>query len=180
MAYVGEIGSRYARALYDFAAGNGREETVYHEVRQAVARWRTDRRLRELIASPIRSTTVKTGLLVSLAEGGASEEFARFAALVVRHRRERWFGFMLHSYISLYRREKGISEAVMTSAVPFDAALGERIRRQIEEREGCEVEMRTEVDESLVGGFRFRMDDILLDASVATQIARLREELGGK
>ena len=43
-----------------------------------------------------------------------------------------------------------------------------------------EVRLHRKADESLIGGFVFRMDDLLLDASLSRQLNLLRKQLGRK
>ena len=49
-----------------------------------------------------------------------------------------------------------------------------------EARTHSEVHIRREVHPELVGGFVFRIDDVLIDASLAAQLKLLRRKLGSK
>ena len=46
----------------------------------------------------------------------------------------------------------------------------------IESKTGCKLDLKTEVDPTLIGGFIFEVDDLLLDASVSRQIDIIRRQ----
>lgn len=69
----------------------------------------------------------------------------------------------------------GKSESVRGQA-SGDSVLESRLRRLVEERTGCTLRMMTQVDPSLVGGFIFEVDGLLLDASVSRQIDVIRRQ----
>ncbi len=176
--YAGQISRRYATALADFAAMNGDEERVYAEAVLFAKLWRTHSRLREAMTSPVVKPEARVALLAGAVEGGVSATMMRFVELVVAHRREQFFDFIMHSYIALYKRRHNICDATIVTAAEVDDASLERIRASVEQSTRCSVNLHREVDPSLLGGFRFRVDDTLVDASLATQIERLKRLWG--
>ena len=103
-----------------------------------------------------------------------------FVRLVLRHRREHYLDFMFYSFTDLYRRRHTIREALLVTAAPVDDRFAERVCRAAESRTHGEVRLAREVRPELIGGFVFRMDDVLIDASVAAQLKLLRRKLGCK
>ena len=99
---------------------------------------------------------------------------------VLRHRREHYIYFMFYSFTDLYRRRHNIREALLVTAAPVDDRFAERVCRAAESRTHGEVRLAREVRPELIGGFVFRMDDVLIDASVAAQLKLLRRKLGCK
>ena len=55
-------------------------------------------------------------------------------------------------------------------------SLESRLREVIESKTGCKLVLKTEVDPTLIGGFIFEVDDLLLDASVSRQIDIIRRQ----
>ena len=55
-------------------------------------------------------------------------------------------------------------------------SLETRLRDVIESKTGCKLDLKTEVDPTLIGGFIFEVDDLLLDASVSRQIDIIRRQ----
>lgn len=178
--YTGLIARRYATALADFAAANGEEERVREEVGELIKLYQADHSLRMELTSPVLNEATKVALVERLLEQPPCGSFDGFIRLVVRHRREQYLLFMLNSFVSVYKQRHHITDAVLTTAQPVDAAVVERIRAFAVERTHGTVLIRQEVRPELIGGFVFRLDDVLVDASLATQLGRVRRQFGLK
>ena len=55
--------------------------------------------------------------------------------------------------------------------------LKEKMTALFSEKTGADVRMEMKTDPDIIGGFIFEMDGKLVDASVSTQLRRLRKEL---
>ena len=159
--YTGLIASRYASALAEFSAANGDEERTYDEVRRLIGLYRRDRSLRDVLFSPVVGDEAKLEVLRGAFGRPMSASLEGFVRLVLRHRREHYLYFMFYSFTDLYR-------------------FAGRVCRAAESRTHGEVRLAREVRPELIGGFVFRMDDVLIDASVAAQLKLLRRKLGCK
>ena len=86
---------------------------------------------------------------------------------------------MLHSYVGLYKRRHGIVDAVLATAAPVSDETAGRIVSMTQMRtHSRDVELHRTVDPSLIGGFVFRMDALLIDASLARQLENVRRAWG--
>jgi F-type H+-transporting ATPase subunit delta len=73
-----------------------------------------------------------------------------------------------------YSKEKaGIKNIEITSAFELD----NKIIKKIKSTFGEKVEEETEVDENILGGIKVRVGDTILDASLKTQLNRLKQSL---
>ena len=77
-----------------------------------------------------------------------------------------------------------IASRYASALAEFSAANGDEERTYDEVRRLIglyrRVRLAREVRPELIGGFVFRMDDVLIDASVAAQLKLLRRKLGCK
>lgn len=71
----------------------------------------------------------------------------------------------------------GPSKAEVTSAVELTADEKEALSKKLSAEYGSGLVVTFAVDESLLGGLRVRIGDTLIDNSVATRLAGLRESL---
>lgn len=178
---TGLIAKRYATALADFAVANGEEQQVYDEVQHLITVYQTELSFRDALLSSVLPASLKEALLRQVLGNEVSSTSGRFVSQVLHHCRERYLYFMLCSYLSLYKRRHGIHEAVLTTAAPVSDEAAERIADVVRRRtHSSEVRLHREVNESLIGGFVFRMDDQLLNASLSRQLDLLRRNLGRK
>jgi F-type H+-transporting ATPase subunit delta len=63
------------------------------------------------------------------------------------------------------------------SAVPVDIAFLDGLKKSLEKSSKKKIEMTTETNESLIGGFILTLEDQQLDASVQSKLKRIRQEL---
>jgi F-type H+-transporting ATPase subunit delta len=73
--------------------------------------------------------------------------------------------------------ELGIVVAEVTTAAPVEKQAETAIRQRLSSLVGKQVELRTEVDPSIIGGIVARIGDQLIDGSVSNQLRRLRDRM---
>ncbi len=176
---VGVLSVRYAKALIGYAVDNHVEDQIYEVCKHLVASFRQERRLRSALDNPILTIDDKLKLIKAAADskGEPCEEFIRFVRLVLNHHREGYLEFISLMYLDLYRQKKHIGVAKLITAVPVGVAVEEKIR-SVSQRalhaQGMELEAL--VDSDIEGGFIFDVNDYRLDASIATQLKRIKQQ----
>lgn len=173
---TGVIATRYAKALLEYAKMQGKEENVYVEVK-ALARHYSDMPdLKRAIDNPVLSVKDKLDVLLKATEGKpASEEIKRFLALVLKERREKFLQFMVWSYIDLYQKDKNILLGKLITAVPSEKLVKQLEELVVKQTNGyLEIEQR--VDPKLIGGYIFEVEGYRMDASVANQLERVKQQ----
>ncbi len=176
---LGLIARRYARALADYAESNGEMTRTAEEAASLSEAYRRVEELREVLASPVVDADAKLAVVRKALGEELSTSLAGFLRLVIRHHREKWLCFMLPAFIGIYKQRYGIVDMTLTTAAAVDEDFVGRLSAQVESvTHSREVRVHRQIDPSLIGGFRFRIDDRLLDASIATQLRRVEQKLG--
>ena len=179
--YTGLIAKRYAKALFDFALSNGEDKLVYAQVRELIGYFASNASLKMQLASPVTGAQFKKNIVVAGVKGGVCSSLDKFTDLVIGQGREEFLVFMLHSYTSLYREYYKIAEVELTVATWLGAGVEQGIASMVQKSTECSsVNVSTRTDESIIGGFVLRIDDMQLDASVASQLGKLKSTLLGK
>jgi F-type H+-transporting ATPase subunit delta len=101
------------------------------------------------------------------------------ALLLLRRGRTGLAPQIAQAYQEMVDAEKGISHALVTSAVPLNDAELEAVRSKLTELTGGEVQLRTEVDERIIGGLVVRIGDRLIDGSTRSRLSALKQRLAG-
>jgi len=70
---------------------------------------------------------------------------------------------------------EGIKEAEVTVAKQIE--INSSMMQSLNEIIGNKVEIKKQIDESIIGGVVVRVDDTLIDASIKTQLNNLNKEL---
>jgi F-type H+-transporting ATPase subunit delta len=153
---AGLIASRYASALLLFARETKDEQRVYEE------------------AAALRQALLTQEDVPACIEK-LSETMQRFLTLVIHNKRVEYLPAILHDYRVLYRKEKGITRAWLTTASENPELAG-KLAELMKLQGFTEVDFKTEVNPELIGGFIVQIEDKRLDASVAAQLRSIRKE----
>ena len=179
---TGIISSRYAKALLRFTSDRGDAEKTCAQAMTLEKAFRELPRLRQIMEDP---AAVGDGEKMSLMEGAFGDEpmtgsLRKFLSLVLQKGRIGDIRLILHSFIDMYFKSKGIRFATMVTAVDPDPSLVEKISAAAKERLGGEIMIETKVDPSIIGGIIFTVDDYRVDSSVKTQLETLVKEFTAK
>ena len=175
---VGILSMRYAKALIKFAQDKGVEDKLYQEFVTLSYCFRSNPILRKTLENPIVPAKEKISILSTAACGNEtpSEEFIQFIRIVLQNRRETYLQFMSLMYIDLHRKLKRIGIGKLTTAVPVNDDTKERIRSAAKSILHAKMELEMIIDPSIEGGFIFDINDYRLDASIATQLKRVKQQ----
>ena len=180
----GIIASRYAAALLKLVDETGGGETVVNQVEAFVKALDTMPELRRAVNdSKSVSSEHKINLFDTILGPGTSmaPELRKFLNLLIRNGRISDSRLVFNSFVSLYYKSRGIirGRLVIPSSPESSYSssdLEEHIKELIEDRTGKKLVLKTEVDESLIGGFVLEVEDQLLDASVAHQLEMIKRQ----
>ena len=179
--YTGLIARRYATALYEFAVQGNVENDVYLQVQQLLAYFAVERKLKFAIENPVFPSSGKMEILAKLLGGSINGSLDTFLNLVFSHNREKFLQFMLYSFVDIYKEKHGIMEVKLTTATELDPSVVERIGELVKDKTGSrEVEIAQQTDPSVIGGFSLRMDDVLIDDTIASQLQNIKKQLVSK
>ena len=153
---TGAISMRYARALLMFANEAGVASKVYQEALTLRKSFREVPELKSAIEKPVMTRENKYRVLIQAAGGEITKQMQKF--------------------IDLYRKQEKIRVGKLTTAVPIAPEEVERIRKIVVESAGGTAEFATKVDPSIEGGFIFEINTYRLNASVADQMRRIKQQ----
>lgn len=154
----------------------GRKKKYMERMKQLAAHYLSVEGLRRAIATPVLNPSTKHELLCEAAGGKQlSPQTSRFFELVLQARREKLLLFIAYAYIDLYRDDKNILVGKLTTAVASEK-LVKHLEQLASERTKGSVELEAVVDPKLIGGYIIELSGYRLDASVANQLKRVRQQ----
>jgi F-type H+-transporting ATPase subunit delta len=101
----------------------------------------------------------------------------KFLQLLIHHRREGHLASICRMFTVLFKADQGILDARVESAIPVDLKFLDGLKKRLEESSHCRIDMTTETNEALIGGFILTLEDQQLDASVQSKLKKIRQEL---
>ncbi len=168
--------SRYAKALLELAIEQQKLESIESNMFRILAAAKETNEFQVFLDSPVINVDKKVAVLNSLF-GEFEPLTLSFLALITKNGRERLITEIAQSYISQVKEFKGIIPISITSARKLDEATKATILAKINASVTGTLEITELIDESLIGGFIVTMGDKQIDASVASQLARMKQEL---
>ncbi|MDR2585703.1 MAG: F0F1 ATP synthase subunit delta [Prevotellaceae bacterium] len=173
---TGTITRRYAMALWMYAKKNGAEEQVYAQTKQLFNSFSHYPSLKRVLSNRLVSIEKKVEVVV-LATGKEQDVFKNFIRLVLTNKRESYLPSICLSYETIYLREKKILKAKLVTAIPLDSNLEQRFIQKLEQRTGHTIQISTQVNPDIVGGYVVTLDCWRLDASVTGYLKQIKEQL---
>lgn len=131
------------------------------------------------LGSRLGEAAAKGELVESLLKGRVSEATVLIAASLIRHPRERRVRQVLARATRMVADQRGRAVATVTTAAPLSAAQSDRLVAALSQRYGTAVTLNTVIDPTVVGGLRVQIADDVIDASVSSRLADLRQRLAG-
>ena len=108
---------------------------------------------------------------------GASKETMDLLGLLANNKRVALLGQVAQAYVDLYRKAQGIQTANVVLAAPLTADLEKQIVAKAKVMTGgSTIELTTEIDPSIIGGFILRVGDLQYNASIANQFQKIKRE----
>jgi F-type H+-transporting ATPase subunit delta len=104
----------------------------------------------------------------------AWEKAARFIALLVRKNLFRRVDAVIAGIERELDRRRGIVPVLIESVQPVDSGFEEGLAGAIKRRTGAkDIRIEKRINPGLIGGFRLRMEDEVIDASVRFQLQKM-------
>ncbi len=131
----------------------------------------------DVLRNPARPLRERTDLVDALLASRVPEPVLKLVGLMVERGRVDRIGAVAAEYRRMLNELNGVVEAVAKTAMPLTTDETAALQKKVAGMTGRTVDLRVEVDESLIGGITVRVGDTLYDASVRGRLERLRERL---
>ena len=174
------VASRYAKSLLDLSVEKGQLEAVYADMLYVKNVCEASKELITFSNSPIIKADKKVATLKALFESKVNALTIGFLTIVANKRRESVIPEMAQSFVELYRTQKNIYTAVITSANGLDATTKQQALDLVKSQLKGEVELVEKTNADLIGGFILRVGDKQIDRSVSRQLSSLKKQLTNK
>jgi F-type H+-transporting ATPase subunit delta len=171
-----QISVRYAKALFQSAS----EQQLLDKVNMDMEVLTSTCKLEDfqyMLVVPTLQPSQKIKLLRSIFEKHLSKISYSMIDLVVKNKREAYLPGIARNFMDLYRKEKGIRTATLVTAQAVDESAMNGIRTLIRKAYDSEVELSSSVAEDVIGGFILTIEDMRYDASVASNLRKLKKQL---
>lgn len=173
-----KISVRYAKALLQAAVDAKKEDAVRSDMVSLLECITASPDFRALLESPVVADSKKVEIFDSLFAENFCKLTIDFFKVLVRNKRENFLKMICLNFAEFYARSKNIKRVLITSAVETTDDVRQKVKALAKDvSEGSNVELSVKVDPDIIGGLIVQVDDKVYDASVKSQLAKIKENL---
>ncbi|HHS95971.1 MAG TPA: ATP synthase F1 subunit delta [Phaeodactylibacter sp.] len=172
------IATRYAKSVLDLAVEQGKLPVIKADFEQLKEAFK-NRDLYLMAKSPIIKGDQKMGVFKAIFENKVDALTLTFIDVLVNKGRENILPEVVEAFFEQYRQKMGILSVTMTTAVPADEAIMASAKAKILSSgiSATQVDIQNIVNPDILGGFQLEYDGKVYDASVATHLRNLKQNL---
>lgn len=171
-----QISVRYAKALFQSAFEQQLLDDVYKDMEVLTTTCKLED-FQYMLEIPTLQPSQKIKLVGAIFEKYFSKISLSMINLVIKNKRESYLAGIARNFRDFYRQEKGIRIAKLITAQPVDESAMNNIHKLINKAYDSEVELSSAVDGDVIGGFILTIEDKQYDASVASNLRKLKKQL---
>jgi F-type H+-transporting ATPase subunit delta len=172
MAELATIARPYAEALFRSAAGADANGLLAQM--QALAAVAGNADMLRLADNPKVTGAQVVDVLTGVAKTALDSKVANLLRAVVDNGRLAALPEIAAQFNALVKARSGISDAVVQSAFPIDAAQLADLAAALEKRFGRKLNASVVIDPELIGGVRVVVGDEVLDTSVKARLEKMK------
>ena len=171
------ISTRYAKALMKVGVDNQCLDALKVDMELLGVTIKENPMFGQALDNPVVRPLQKRKVMIELLEKRVHPMTLNFINLVVRNRREIMLADVARDFIDLYEKAKGIKRAQVVSAIDMDNPSKQMLVHQLNVLFKADIQMTTEENPSLIGGFILRVDGMQYDASLSSALKRMQKTL---
>lgn len=171
------VSERYAAALFELALEKNLVEEIHSDSKLILQTCENSSELRLLLKSPIINTGKKLAIVKGIFEKNVDSVTLNYLVIMVRKHREGFLQSVATEFINIYSQYKNILTVHFRSPVPPDENTRKRVIDLMKQFSSADIDLHSETDESLIGGFILRWKDQQYDASIRREIENMRNAI---
>lgn len=175
------LARRYAKAI--FSLGSETEKYgEYNTTLQAFAGlYEANPDVVDALTNPLYPLEIREKVMDGIVKSMAVDTvMSKFLNLLVEKKRADILPEIAEEFKTMVDEAQNLSHGTVVSAVELSDELQKKIQDTLEKLTGKKVELTTSVDPSIIGGMIAKVGDLVLDGSIKTQLAGLKESIKGR
>lgn len=174
---ISAIRVRYAKAFFSLAKEKKMVEALRTDIEKVFDVCKKSSDFILLLESPVISTLKKTELIAKIFKSEVNPITLNFLLLITNNKREVYIPGICRNFLDLIRKDQNIKSAVLVTASEINKSTIGKIKELIEKELDAKLELECQIEPEIIGGVILRIDDKQYDASVTTQLKKIRKNL---
>lgn len=165
-----KVAKRYAKSLIELAQEQNVLDAVHRDMQLVIDVCRANRDFRTMLKNPLITPDKKLAILKKTFGSSFNKLSIAFLDIITRKRREFYTDNIASEFVTQFQTLKGITKAVVVSAVGLDEKLKSEITQIVKQLAKSEVALEESVNPDIIGGFILRFGDVQYDTSIARSL----------
>lgn len=174
---ISAIRVRYAKAFFSLAKEKNSLETFKADIEKVSNVCIHSDDFIQLLESPVIPSSKKKELIIKIFNSEINPLTLNFLLLIIQNNRDEYIPGICRNFLELIRKDQNIKSALLVTATEINTKTIDKIKTLLEKELKAKVELNNKVDPGIIGGMILRIDDNQYDASVTTQLRKIKQEL---
>lgn len=168
---------RYAKAFFSIAKEKKLLDTLKKDIQLVLNVCTNSSDFILLLESPVVKTSKKIELISNIFINKIQKLSLDFLILITENKREVHIPGICRNFLALTRKDQNIRSAVITTAAEIKKDTINKIETLMAKELNAKIELTSEINSDIIGGMILRLDDKQYDASIATQLKKIKQKL---
>lgn len=169
----------YAKALVLIGRADNRLADVEDELFQFATILKSNDQLRNTLNDANVAIEERIAVIDTILKGKALNTTKGIISMLVASERSGLLDEIVDAFVKEAAKTRSKEVATIRTAVALDEATVEKIAAALSKRTGKDLDVKVIVDESVMGGIIANVGDEVIDGSVKTRLAKLKETIDG-
>jgi len=176
-----EISQRYAKALYELSLESKSLISIEKDILNFENLITKNSNLDEFIKSHVISREKKAKVIEKILKKLKSHSLiVKFMGTVALNGRINFIRNIIDQFLNKLSRERGEIKAEITTALPISNELNNTLIKEVKKLTKSEkIELKTNIDKSLIGGLVLQVGSTMIDSSIKTKLNSLKMTMKG-
>jgi len=168
---------RYAKAVFLSAKEKNILETVYNDLVLIRKTIKPVKEFQGIIKNPLINEEKKIQIFSNVFKNHVNKLSLDFLVLIIKKNRENYLLDIIRNFEKLYHDEVNLKEVVVITRNPINQQVETRLKEIVEKLFNASANIENINDDNMIGGIKVKIDNLLLDLSVRTQLEEIRKSL---
>ncbi|MEI6857183.1 ATP synthase F1 subunit delta [Psychrilyobacter sp.] len=167
-----KVGKRYATAIYEIAAGEGKVKEVYETLNSIMETYLENLEFKNLVAHPLISKEKKKSFVKKIFPDLDEVEMDIVDYLIDKDRLLD-IRSIVAEYLKIYYEKNQIVDVEATFALEPSEGQKENLIKKLKTKTGKKINLTVKVDSSIIAGGILKIGDEIIDGSIKRQLETL-------
>lgn len=171
------VACRYAKAFLAFVHEKGIEQQAYEDMLMVYKAFQSADELKVVLKSPAVRTAKKLNIINGIFKGRVHPLSLHYLNIIARKNRTPLIEGIALEYLRIYKESLNIEVVKLITAGEINEEIKRKALEVAAKKTDKEIEFQQVTNPELIGGFILNIGDLRYDASVKSELARMKRRL---